>query len=133
MHPLDRDGEVLWGGSLPAPIAYRIFTDEMQEKHGDCYIPEVQRLMIMSALARGDRRSAEIYFIDTLAGQKGRKVIRVSKFSPGQHFYVGREKFDSLEAAQKHAESRGYLVLPGIDVQSMNDLILAAREARKKL
>jgi len=114
------------------PIAYRIFIDEMVEKHGDGYLPELQATMIKSALARGDRRSAQIYFVDTMAAQTGKRVTRISKFSPGERFYVGREKFGSLEAAQEHAERLGYLVLPGVDVQSMNDLLLAAREARLK-
>jgi len=128
---LDRDGPVLWHGALPMPVAYRIFTDRMRDKHGDFYITEIRSYEIQSALARGDERTAETYVIDMIAAQKDRKVTRISKFSPGEHYYVGREKFGSLEEAQKHAESLGYLVLPGIDVQSMNDLILAARAARR--
>lgn len=103
----------------------------MREKHGECYLPEIRDWEIQSALARGDTKTAETYYVDTCAAQKRRAVIRVSKFSPGEHFYVGREKFGSLEEAQAHAKRLGYVVLPGIDVQSMNDLILAARAARK--
>jgi hypothetical protein len=127
---LDSDGPQMWWGPLPGPIARRIFLDRMYEKHGETCLPEIRDLEILSALARGDEETAEIYYVDTLAAQKGRTVVRISKFSPGEHFYVGREKFVTLEEAQKHAERLGYLVLPGLDVQSMNDLILAARAAR---
>ena len=122
---------VLWWGPLPGPIARRIFLDRMYEKHGDCYLGEIRGYEIDSALARGDEETAETYYVDTLAAQKGRSVIRISKFSPGEHFYVGRDKFGSLEAAQKYAKQFGYVVLPGVDVHSMNDLILSARAARR--
>ena len=125
------DCPMFWLGALPGPIAYHLFTEDMQEKHGVCYVPAIQSDMIMSALARGDDRSAEIYYVDNLAAQKRQKTIRLSKFSPGEHYYVGREKFDSQEAAEKYAKSIGYVVLPGLDIQSMNDLILAARAARR--
>jgi hypothetical protein len=134
-HPLDRDGSVLWGGQLPLPIAYHIFLVRMHEAHvpeaeGTIYVPEIRMYEIQSALARGDEKTAETYFIDMYATQKHRRVIRISKFSPGEHYYVGRDKFGSLEEAQEHARRLGYVVLPGVDVQSMNDLILAARAAR---
>jgi hypothetical protein len=130
MEAIDRDGPVLWAGQLPMPLAYHFFCEDMREKYGDFSLPEVQYYMVCSALARGDRRSAEIYVSDYLAMSK-KPTVKISKFSPGEHFYVFREKFDSYEEARKHAEGRGYRVLPGIDVQSMNDLLLAARAAKR--
>lgn len=126
---------MMWWGPLPGPIAYRIFCDRMQEKYGDFSLPEIQSQMVMSALARGDERSAEIYVRDTLGVKdvkdKPKPSVQISKFSPGEHFYVFREKFLSYQEAQRYAESKGYLVLPGLKVESMNDLILAARATRK--
>ena len=127
---------VMWQGTLPGPIAYWIFCDRMREKYGDFSLREVLRYMVMSALARGDERSAEIYVRDALGVKE--KVpaqvtpVQISKFSPGEHFYVFREKFSSYQEARRHAESKGYLVLPGLKIESMNDLILAARAARKE-
>lgn len=122
---------VLWLDPLPLPIARRLFLDRMFEQHGECYLPEIRSLEIDSALARYDSDTAETYYVDTLAAQKGRKVIRVSKFSPGAHYYVGREKFGTLDEATAHAKRLGYVVLPGLDIQSMDALIRSALDARR--
>jgi hypothetical protein len=123
--------EDVWLGPLPGPIAYHLFKEDMYEKYGEFSLPEIQYYMVVSALARDDRRSAEIYVRDYLAESK-KPTVKISKYSPGEHFYVFREKFNSHAEAVAHAEARGYRVLAGVEITSMSDLILAAREARKK-
>ncbi len=90
----------------------------------------LQVMLVDSALLREDYKRAAQAVRDFRADNR-RLTVRISKFSPGEHYYVFREKFASYEEAKKHAEDRGYRVLPGLDVQSMNDLILAARAAKK--
>jgi len=102
----------------------------MQEKYGDFSLPEVQRYMVESALARGDERRAEIHVSDYLSESK-KPPVQIEKFSPGEHFYVFREKFTSLAEAESHARRNGYRIIPGVKVMSMNDLILAARAAKR--
>jgi hypothetical protein len=92
-------------------------------------LSEVQVMIVDSALLRQDYKRAAQAIRDFTADNR-RPQVRISKFSPGEHYYVFREKFASYEEAKRHAEGRGYRVLPGIDVQSMNDLILAARAAK---
>lgn len=109
---------------LPAPIAYRLLRDRLYDELGDFHLPEIVRELVLSALARGDEKTAEMFIRDNL-GKNQKPTVQISKFSPGEHFYVFREKFDSREAAEHHARAKGYRILPGIHVQSMNELVAA--------
>lgn len=94
-------------------------------------LTELQWMLVESAIAREDWTRAAQAVRDFRADNK-RPQIQIEKFSPGEHYYVGRTKFDSEAEAVKHAHDKGYRVLPGIRVVSMNDLILAARSTRRE-
>ena len=89
----------------------------------------LQRELVESAMARQDWKRA-VQAVRDFRGDNTRPRIQIEKFSPGEHFYVGREKFGSLLEAVKYAELKGYRVEPGVKVTSMNDLLLAARARR---
>jgi hypothetical protein len=94
-------------------------------------LTEVQRLCVESAFARGDMRRAVAAVRDFRAYNR-LPQIQIEKFSPGEHFYVGRDKFGSFEQAARHASLLGYRVLPGVRVTSMSELLLEARAVRQK-
>jgi len=80
-------------------------------------------------MTRHDWKRAVQAVIDFRTDNK-RPQVMIEKFSPGEHFYVGREKFASRDEAATYAERNGYRVLPGVKITSMNDLILAAINKR---
>jgi len=75
-------------------------------------LTDVQQWMCESALARGDRRQAWAYLREWRAISS--RTVRISKFDPGDHFYVLDVKFNSYEEAHAHAEDQGYEVIPGV-------------------
>lgn len=79
--------------------------------YGGSNLTEVQRMVVESALARGDEATAEMYLRDWGQGPKPMPVCHIFKFVPGAHFYACDAKFDTYEAAKKHATNQGYKVL----------------------
>ena len=90
----------------------------------------LQMQLVESAMARQDWKRA-VQAVKDFRADNRRPQVQIEKYSPGEHFYVGREKFLSFTSAVQYAEGKGYRVLPGVKIVSMNDLILAARDARK--
>lgn len=84
-----------------------------------------------SALMREDCETADLYMRDAIADAKHPQV-RVEKFSPGEHYYAFRQKFDSFEEARRYAEERGYRVLSEVKVTSMDEVLLEAWKARRE-
>lgn len=66
-------------------------------------LSDMQRELIKSCLIRGDIRQANIFISDWKIGQ----VVRVSKWVPGDHFYVGSAKFNTHKEASEHIRSLG--------------------------
>jgi hypothetical protein len=73
-------------------------------------LTEVQRRLVDSALARGDEDTAEMFLRDWGRGPPPKPEIQVSKFVPGAHYHVLGTKFDTFDAAKRHAEGQGYKV-----------------------
>lgn len=73
-------------------------------------LTEVQGYIIDSCLAREDFEQARknIQYWNEERARPTRSKLSVSKWTPGDHFYVLGEKFSSLERAIKHLESNGY-------------------------
>jgi len=72
-----------------------------------CY-SECRYWMLMSALARQDARAARIYLQDWKYQDKLPKA-KISKFIPGEHYYVLNNKFNSLEEAKNYLHEQGYI------------------------
>jgi len=72
----------------------------------NCYT-EIRYWLLMSALARQDKRTARIFLQDWKA-QDRRPKAKVSKFTPGEHYHALGTKFDSLDEAQRYLFERGY-------------------------
>lgn len=62
--------------------------------------------MVESALARRDKVAAIQYLIDWDLVRA--KHTRISKFEPGDHYYVLDTKFDTMEEAVEHARQHGF-------------------------
>lgn len=68
---------------------------------------EVRYWMIRSALGRQDARTVRIY-VNDWKHARHRPSAPVSKWIPGDHYYVLNEKFDTLDEARDHLCNRGY-------------------------
>jgi len=72
-------------------------------------LTECQGYLLTSAFARGDRETAWKFIADWNAERDRLRPKRsVSKWIPGIHFYAVDEKFDTLEEAIEHLQSKGY-------------------------
>jgi len=90
--------------NLPLVFRLRFFWDD-----NPGYVPEIVRLLVESALARGDLSQAEMFVRDYKATERLPQV-QISRFVPGDHFYVLDTKFATLEEAKQHARANGYRV-----------------------
>lgn len=88
-------------------IKVRDFWEETEALHR---CTELQQLTVESALARGDTAQARAYLEDW--EHIAKRYTRVSKYEPGDHYYVLDTKFESLEEAIEHARELGWHTLP---------------------
>jgi hypothetical protein len=117
------------GAALSMHLGWaRVARDLGEESPSDARfgLNELQFMLVESAILREDWKRA-VQSVRDFRGDNKRPQVQIEKFSPGEHYYVGRTKFASEVAAVKYANDMGYRVLPGIKVTSMNDLLLSAR------
>jgi hypothetical protein len=89
------------------PLVWIIYVRDFWEKAGVLgRTTEVQQLLVESALVRCDTISATQMLIDWQLLQAPH--TRISKYVPGDHYYVLDTKFDSYAEAADHARRHGF-------------------------
>lgn len=70
------------------------------------YCTEVQRMLVESALRRGDVERADQMLVDWHVAESRHVVI--SKWDPGSHYYVLDNKYDTRELAEARGRALGF-------------------------
>jgi hypothetical protein len=74
-------------------------------------LSEVQSGIIDSCLAREDYKAARQFISDwnETRAKESARVVDISKWIPGDHYYALSQKFSSLSEAESHVRKQGYI------------------------
>jgi hypothetical protein len=97
------------------PSAYRglpfnLYRHLWLERHHFPALTEVQQMIIDARLVMEDLETAE----ELLHDWRPEVYATITKFVPGEHYYVLGQKFATMEAAQEYAEEQGKIPLDGV-------------------